>query len=71
MMGHKISFYEEIWLFIPKLSLLLLLIWSTVNGGAHSSPFCCLYPSLIQNGYPFTIWLIVFGSLAGPVWIRT
>ena len=29
MMGHKICFYGEIWLIIPKLSLLLLLIWST------------------------------------------
>ena len=29
MMGHKICFYEEIWLIIPKLSLLLLLICST------------------------------------------
>ena len=28
MMGHKICFYEEIWIIIPKLSLLLLLIWS-------------------------------------------
>ena len=30
MMGHKICFDGEIWLIIPKLSLLLLLIWSTV-----------------------------------------
>ena len=29
MMGHKICFYGEIWLIIPKLSLLLPLIWST------------------------------------------
>ena len=29
-MGHKICFYGEIWLIIPKLSLLLLLIWTTV-----------------------------------------
>ena len=29
MMGHKICFNEEIWIVIPKLSLLLLLIWST------------------------------------------
>ena len=29
MMGHKICFYEEIWIIIPKLSLLLLLIWTT------------------------------------------
>ena len=28
MMGHKICFYEEILIIIPKLSLLLLLIWS-------------------------------------------
>ena len=31
MMGHKICFSEEIWPIIPKLSLLLLLIWSPVN----------------------------------------
>ena len=30
MMGHKICFYGEIWLIIPKLSLLLL-IWSTAT----------------------------------------
>ena len=29
MMGHKICFYGEIWLIIPKLSLLSLPIWST------------------------------------------
>ena len=29
MIGHKIYFYGEIWLIIPKLSLLPLLIWST------------------------------------------
>ena len=29
MMGHKICFYGELWLLIPKLSLLPLLIWST------------------------------------------
>ena len=29
MMGHKICFYREMWLIIPKLSLLTLLIWST------------------------------------------
>ena len=28
MMGHKTCFYEEIWVIIPKLSLLPLLIWS-------------------------------------------
>ena len=31
MQGHKICFYGEIWLIIPKLSLLPLLIWSTVT----------------------------------------
>ena len=30
MIGHKISFYGEIWLIIPNLALLLLLIWSTM-----------------------------------------
>ena len=29
MMGLRICFYREIWLIIPKLSLLPLLIWST------------------------------------------
>ena len=28
MMDHKICFSEEIWIIIPKLSLLLLLNWS-------------------------------------------
>ena len=31
MMGHKICFYEEIWLIIPKLSLLPIFIWSTAK----------------------------------------
>ena len=31
MMGHKIRFYGEIWIIIPKLSMLSLLIWSTVS----------------------------------------
>ena len=31
MMGHKECFYAEILLIIPKLSLLPLLIWSTVD----------------------------------------
>ena len=30
MMGQKICFYEEIWIIIPKLSMLSLLILSTV-----------------------------------------
>ena len=29
MMGHKICFYGEIWLIIPKLSVLPFLIWTT------------------------------------------
>ena len=32
MMGHKICFYGEILLIIPKLSLLSPLIWSTASG---------------------------------------
>ena len=31
MMGHKICFYEESLIIIPKLSLLLILIWSPVE----------------------------------------
>ena len=31
MMGHNICLYEEIWLIIPKLSLLSLLNWSIVS----------------------------------------
>ena len=30
MMGRKICFYGEIWLIIPKLSLLPIRTWSTV-----------------------------------------
>ena len=30
MMGHKICLYGEIWLIIPKLSLLPFLIWRLV-----------------------------------------
>ena len=32
MMGHKMCSNGTIWKIIPKLSLLLLLIWSTVSG---------------------------------------
>ena len=32
MMGHKIRFYVEMWIIIPKLSLLPLLISSTESG---------------------------------------
>ena len=38
MMGHKICFSEEIWIIIPKLSLLLLLIWSPENKHEFSFP---------------------------------
>ena len=41
MRGHKIIFYGEMWLIIPKLSLLPLLIWSTdiplgINAGGKT-----------------------------------
>ena len=36
MMDHKICFYGEMWLIIPKLSLLPLLIWSIVAGMANN-----------------------------------
>ena len=35
MMGHKMCFYGEIRLIIPKLSLLSLLIWSTLQRHAQ------------------------------------
>ena len=35
MMGHKICFEGEIWIIIPKLSLLPLLIWSTGVNFSH------------------------------------
>ena len=43
MMGHKICFYGEMWLIIPKLSLMPLLIWST------GPPFEQLRPPGRQN----------------------
>ena len=43
MMGHKICFYVELLLIIPKLSLLPLLIWSTAIG-------CGPYTVLFQSG---------------------
>ena len=47
MMGHKICFYGEIWLIIPKLSLLPLLIWSNGNS------FCdFLFASLCDEALP-------------------
>ena len=45
MMGHIICFYREMWLIIPKLSLLPLLIWSTgvaVFGTWHVFPLLYL-----------------------------
>ena len=57
MMGHKICFYEEIWVIIPKLSLLLL-IWSTVYGYMCMHVNVCLLRAVkerrlicIQTGY--------------------
>ena len=51
MMAHKICFNEEIWIIIPKLSLLLLLIRSTEKvSEVHRCPH--LVPCqkiLIQN----------------------
>ena len=41
MMGHKICFYGEILLIIPKLSLLPLLMWSTA--------WCIVNHSWFQN----------------------
>ena len=41
MMGHNICFCRELWLIIPKLSLLPFLIWSTEGSVLHISP-CCL-----------------------------
>ena len=38
MMGHKICVNGEIWIIIPKLSLLLLLIWSTAVVSIDSDP---------------------------------
>ena len=54
MMGHKICFYGEIWLIIPKLSLLPLLIWSTGEGFDRNSEInfvdFSIYP--FQTGKP-------------------
>ena len=47
MMGHKICFYGEIWLIIPKLSMLFLIRFSfrrRSNVGLH-----CLHRSLHLN----------------------
>ena len=49
MMGHKVCFYGELWLIIPKLSLLSPLIWSTdppykdnkpLNAVSHLTDLC-------------------------------
>ena len=45
-MGHKKCFYREIWLIIPKLSLLPL-TWSTVNA-LKIKPV--LIPSVCRHG---------------------
>ena len=37
MMAYKICFSGEIWIIIPKLSLLLLLIWSPDSGSVDQS----------------------------------
>ena len=37
MRGHNICFHEEIWIIIPKLSLLPLLIWTTDGSDTQSN----------------------------------
>ena len=55
MMGHNIYFYGEIWLIIPKLSLLPLLIWSTDASGSAIGPdqYHCIIP--YRHALPSTI----------------
>ena len=43
MMGHKISFNEDLWIIIPKLSLLPLLICSTAVFRIDSDPSAYLH----------------------------
>ena len=44
MVGHIISFYGEIWLIIPKISLLPLLIWSTETFDLDEVTHTCRIP---------------------------
>ena len=55
MRGHNICFTEEILKIIPKLSLLLLLIWSPGKAESHFSTFCNYRSPFIStvNGYTF------------------
>ena len=50
MMGHKICFYEEILIIIPKFSFLLLLIWSPDLGESILSTrgFWWMFPVLFD-----------------------
>ena len=49
MMGHKICFYEEIWIIIPELSLITLLIWSTDKLCIRFSGGLCFPPLFWHN----------------------
>ena len=54
MRGHNICFYGKIRKNIPKLSLLLLLIWSTVNSSwAHFRIVLLYSPYLVSDHLPF------------------
>ena len=49
MMGHKICLYGEIWLIIPKLSLLSLLIWRTGQCIILHGYLLCFWPGKRSN----------------------
>ena len=67
MVGHKICFYGEIWLIIPKLSMLPLLIW---NSGCDTILASWLFhlhhlshiPTLAQHGGNIKYILYIFLS---------
>ena len=66
MMGHKICFSGEMWLIIPKLSLLPLLIWSTeiIQGQRYitfkrANSECLIMEKAVNSGifaYIFAFW---------------
>ena len=62
MMGHKICLNEKIWTVFPKIFLIPLLIWSSVNTGCllnrggHQDRFYCILFFELSEEHQYEKW---------------